>query len=69
MPQAAVCDGGAATQGLPETALNAKDLPAHARLKVQPSGGMCQATTRIGSLAELDTALKGWLKQAYGAAG
>jgi hypothetical protein len=52
-----------------EIGLNAKDLPAHARLKVQPPGGMCQATTRITSAREIDAPLKAWLKQAFDAAG
>jgi len=60
---------GPATKEQVEIGLNAKDLPAHARLKVQPPGAMCQATLRIGSVAEVDAALKGWLKQAYDAAG
>lgn len=60
---------GPATKDSVEIGLNAKDLPAHARLKVQAPGGMCQATTRITSAAEVDAALKGWLKQAYDAAG
>jgi hypothetical protein len=52
-----------------EIGLNAKDLPAHARLKVQPPGSMCNATTRIKSTAEVDALLKDWLRQAYNAAG
>ncbi len=60
---------GPATKDLLEIGLNAKDLPAHSRLKVQPPGSMCQATTRIGSVKEVDAALKGWLKRAYDAAG
>jgi hypothetical protein len=60
---------GPATKDSVEIGLNAKDLPAHARLKLQPPGGMCQATTRISSAAEVDAALKGWLKRAYDAAG
>lgn len=60
---------GPATKDSVEIGLNAKDLPPHARLKVQPPGGMCQVTTRITSAAEVDAALKGWLKQAYDAAG
>ena len=59
---------GPATKDAVEIGLNAKDLPPHARLKVQPPGSMCQATTRIGSAAEVDATLKGWLKQAYDAA-
>ncbi len=60
---------GPATKDAVEIGLNAKDLPPHERLKVQPPGSMCQATTRISSVAEIDTVLKGWLKRAYEAAG
>lgn len=60
---------GPATKDSIEIGLNAKDLPVHARLKVQPPGGMCQATTRISSKTEIDAALKAWLKQAFDAAG
>lgn len=60
---------GPATKDQVEVGLNAKDLLPHARLKVLPPGGMCQATTRIGSAAEVDATLKGWLKRAYDAAG
>jgi hypothetical protein len=60
---------GPATKDRVEIGLNARDLPPHARLKVLPPGGMCQATTRIGSVAEVDAELKTWLRQAYDAAG
>ncbi len=60
---------GPATKDLVEIGLNAKDLPAHTRLKVQPPGSMCQATTRIGSVKEVDALLVGWLKRSYDAAG
>ncbi len=60
---------GPATKDRIEIGLNCKTLPADARLKLLPPGGMCQATTRIGSVAEVDAALAGWLKQAYDAAG
>jgi len=60
---------GPATRESVEIGLNAKDLPSHPRLKVQPPGSMCQATTRITSPAEVDALLQGWLKQAYDAAG
>jgi hypothetical protein len=60
---------GPATKDSVEIGLNAKDLTPHPRLKVQAPGGMCQATTRITSAAEVDALLKGWLKQAYDAAG
>ena len=60
---------GPATKDSVEIGLNAKDLPPHERLKVQPPGSMCNATTRIGSVVEIDAALKGWMKRAYDAAG
>ena len=60
---------GPATKDQVEIGLNARDLPAHARLNVQPPGSMCQATTRIGSAKEVDALLVGWLKRAYDAAG
>jgi hypothetical protein len=60
---------GPATKDSVEIGLNAKDLPAHARLKLQPTGGMCNATTRITSAAEVDAQLQGWLRRAYDAAG
>lgn len=60
---------GPATKDSVEIGLNAKTLPAHARLKVQPPGGMCQATTRITRVEDVDKALAGWLRMAYDAAG
>jgi hypothetical protein len=60
---------GPATRDSVEIGLNAKDLASSARLKVQPPGSMCNATTRITDLAEVDAAVAGWLRQAYDAAG
>lgn len=60
---------GPATKDSVEIGLNAKDLPMHARLKLQPPGSMCSATTRITSEAEVDALLQGWLRKAYDAAG
>ena len=60
---------GPATKDCVEIGLNAKDLPPHERLKAQPPGSMCNATTRVGSVAEVDALLKGWLKRAFDAAG
>ncbi len=60
---------GPATKDAIEIGFNAKNLPPHARLKVLAPGGMCQVTTRINNAKEVDAALKGWLKQAYDAAG
>lgn len=59
---------GPATKDSVEIGFNAKDLKPHARLKALPPGGMCQATTRISSVAEVDATLKAWLQQAYDAA-
>ena len=60
---------GPATKDSVEIGLNAKDLPEHARLKVQPPGSMCNATTRITNAAEVDMLLESWLRRAYDAAG
>jgi hypothetical protein len=60
---------GPATKDQIELGLNAKELPAHARLKVLPAGGMCQYSVRIASAAEIDATLLGWLRAAYAAAG
>jgi hypothetical protein len=60
---------GPATKDSVEIGINAKDLPAHARLKLQPTGSMCNATTRVASVAEVDAQLQGWLRRAYDAAG
>jgi hypothetical protein len=60
---------GPATKDSVEIGLNAKELPAHPRLKAQPPGSMCNATTRIASAAEVDAQLVGWLRKAYDAAG
>ncbi len=59
---------GPATKDSLEIGLNVKDLPPHARLKVQPPLSMCQATTRISTVKDIDAALKGWIKLAYDAA-
>lgn len=60
---------GPATKDLLEVGLNHKALPAHPRLKALPAGGMCQYSVRLGSAAEIDAELRGWLRAAYDAAG
>jgi hypothetical protein len=60
---------GPATKDQIEIGLNAKSLPPHARLKAMPPGGMCQYTVRIASATEIDSALVGWIRAAYDAAG
>jgi hypothetical protein len=59
---------GPATKDCIEIGLNLRSLEAHARLKLLPPGGMCQATTRISRADEIDAALTGWLRAAYDAA-
>jgi Domain of unknown function (DUF5655)/Domain of unknown function (DUF4287) len=60
---------GPATKDQIEIGLNAKDLPAHARLKPQPPGSMCQYTVRVTSTADLDAVLMDCVRAAYDAAG
>ncbi len=60
---------GPATKDAIEIGLNAKTLPVHPRLKVLPPGGMCQATTRISKLEDVDAELVSWLRLAYDSAG
>ena len=60
---------GPATQTQVELGLNAKGLPADARLKAVPPGGMCQYTVRLSSSSEVDSSLAAWLRAAYDAAG
>jgi hypothetical protein len=59
---------GPATKDSVEIGLNARNLAPDVRLKVQPPGSMCSATTRITAKADLDATVEGWLKQAYDAA-
>lgn len=59
---------GPATKDLLELGLNIKQLPAHARLKPMPPGGMCQYTTRLGRPDEIDADLLAWLRAAFDAA-
>ena len=60
---------GPATQTQIEVGLNAKGLPADARLKAMPLGGMCQYTVRLSTKAEVDAQLLAWLRVAFDAAG
>ena len=59
---------GPATKDQLELGLNVKELPAHARLKALPAGGMCNYSLRLGSTAELDAPLLAWVRAAYDAA-
>lgn len=60
---------GPAAKGTIELGLNAKGLPASARLNVLPPGGMCQYTVRLSASSEIDAELMGWVRSAYEAAG
>ncbi len=60
---------GPATKDLIEIGINHKALPAHPRLKALPPGGMCNASLRLATEAEVDAELLGWLRAAYDAAG
>jgi hypothetical protein len=60
---------GPATKDQFELGLNVKALPASARLKAQPPGGMCQYSVRLSKLGEVDAELLGWVRAAYDAAG
>jgi hypothetical protein len=60
---------GPATKDQIELGLNAKSLPASARLKALPAGGMCQYSVRLATLGDVDAELLGWVRVAYDAAG
>jgi len=60
---------GPATKDQIELGLNAKELPASARLKALPAGGMCQYAVRLSAERDVDAELLGWLRAAYDAAG
>lgn len=56
---------GPATNAQVEVGLNMKGVRATPRLIEQKPGGMCQYKVRLGSTAEVDRELLGWLRQAY----
>ena len=60
---------GPGSKGRLEVGLNMKDAPVTDRLLAQPPGGMCQYKVFLADDKEVDATLKGWLKQAYDAAG
>jgi len=59
---------GPATRDQVELGLNAKGLPASARLKALPPGGMCQYAVRLSAASEIDAELLAWVRTAYDAA-
>jgi hypothetical protein len=60
---------GPKTNTAVEIGFGAKVLPSDARLKEMPPNSMCKYTTRVSSVAEVDSALCGWIAQAFGEAG
>ncbi len=60
---------GPATNTQVEVGLNMKDVTPTSRLIEQPPKSMCNYKVRLASVAEVDAALVGWLRQAYDCAG
>ncbi len=60
---------GPKTKTAIEVGLGAKSLPADSRLKEMPPASMCRYTSRVSSAAEVDAALRGWIKTSYDEAG
>jgi Domain of unknown function (DUF4287)/Domain of unknown function (DUF5655) len=56
---------GPATNAQVEVGLNMKGVKGTPRLIEQKPGGMCQYKVRLGSAAEVDKELLGWIRQAY----
>lgn len=48
-----------------ELGLAAKSLPADPRLKEMPPKSMCRYTVRLGSPADFDATVQGWVRQSY----
>jgi len=60
---------GPATNTQVEVGLNMKDVPATARLKAMPAGGMSQYKVRLADVTDVDAELVGWVRRAYDSAG
>lgn len=52
-----------------EVGLDMKGVTEATRLKALPPGGMCQFKVRLGTLAEVDAELLGWIRTAFDQAG
>lgn len=63
------CMVGPATNSRVEVGLNMKGVAATDRLEALPAGQMCQYKVRLTDPAQVDDELRGWLQQAYTAAG
>lgn len=60
---------GPATNSQVEVGLNMKGVTPTDRLVQLPPKGMCDYKVRLSSVEEIDTALLGWIRSAYDAAG
>lgn len=60
---------GPATNTRFEVGLNAKGLESGRRLLEQLPGGMCNYKVKLADVAEVDSQLIGWMRQAYDGAG
>ena len=60
---------GPAAKGTIELGLNIATLPASARLKALPPGGMCPYAVRLSTTGEIDAELMAWVRAAYEGAG
>jgi Domain of unknown function (DUF5655)/Domain of unknown function (DUF4287) len=60
---------GPGTNALLEVGINMRDVEGTPRLKALPPGGMCQFKVRLGTPAEVDAELLGWLRTAFDQAG
>jgi predicted transport protein len=56
---------GPATKTQVEVGLNVKGLAPAGRLAEQPPNSMCNYKVRLSTVAEVDAALIGWIKQAF----
>jgi hypothetical protein len=63
------CMVGPATNSRVEVGINMKGVAATDRLEELPAGQMCQYKVRVTDVAQVDDELRGWLQQAFTAAG
>ncbi len=63
------CLVGPATNSRVEVGLNVKDLEPDERLIPQGSGKMCNYVVKLTDASQVDDTLKGWIQQAFDAAG
>lgn len=63
------CMVGPATNTRVEVGINMKGVPGTDRLEALPAGQMCQYKVRVTDAAQVDAELRGWLRQAFDAAG